>query len=93
MRCCDRVIPPSEAADIAKGALAREYAFLNKAVEIEVAQVMYENCVWNVRLHVTIDDSPVLLMSTHFVQVDACTGRVTGYAMEDHAVATIGRRL
>lgn len=87
MRCCDELIPASEAADIAVDYLAGEYRFVEPSrLEIGVAQVEYEDCVWSVRLQVAIDDDSVLLMSTHLVQVDACTGRVVGHTLEDHAV-------
>lgn len=85
MECCDKIIPASRAAEIAVNALASEYRFVDPDhLSIDVVYVRYETCVWNVRLQVTINMDPALLMSTHLMQVDACTGQVIGHVVEEH---------
>ena len=87
VECCDRVITASRAVEIATNALASEYRFVDpERLTISVINVKYEGCVWNVRLQVVIDDKPVQLMSTHLIQVDACTGQVVGHVLEDHVL-------
>ena len=86
MNCCDRVIPASRALEIARNALASDYRFVDPHyLTIDVIGVRYEACVWDVRLRVTLDlGSGRMTVSTHLIQVDACTGEIVGHVLEDH---------
>lgn len=88
VECCDRVITASRAVEIATNALVSEYRFVDpERLAINVINVKYEGCVWNVRLQVILSiDSTRMTMSTHLVQVDACTGQVVGHVLEDHVL-------
>lgn len=86
MDCCDRIIPASRAAEIARSYLLSEYRFVDPDhLTIDVIGVEYEACVWNVRLRTVVDlGSGRMTVGVHMIQVDACTGRVVGGGLEEH---------